>query len=151
SVEVIAEVEDDIKIDLKESELRIDVFRSGGKGGQGVNTTDSAVRITHIPTGIVVQCQNERSQIKNKATAIKVLKSRLFEIKAKEKQDQQQQHYHQKQEIAWGSQIRSYVLHPYNMVKDHRTEHETSNASAVLEGDLDEFIEAFLRSQGGLS
>ncbi len=147
SVEVIAEVEDDIKIDVKEQDLRIDVFRSGGKGGQGVNTTDSAVRITHIPSGLVVQCQNERSQLKNKATALKVLKSRLYEKEATKREAEQQKNYGEKQEIAWGSQIRSYVLHPYNMVKDHRTDFETGNASAVLEGKLDEFMEAYLRYQ----
>lgn len=145
SVEVIPEVEDDIKIDVKEAELRIDVFRAQGKGGQGVNTTDSAVRITHLPSGIVVQCQNERSQLKNKATALKILKSRLYEKEMSKRQAEAQKTYSQKQDIAWGSQIRSYVLHPYNMVKDHRTEQETSNASAVLDGDIDEFLEAYLR------
>ena len=148
SVEVIPEVDDDIKIDVKADEIRVDVFRSGGHGGQGVNTTDSAVRITHVPSGLVVQCQNERSQLKNKATAMKVLKSRLYEREMKKRMDQQQKSYGEKQEIAWGSQIRSYVLHPYNLVKDHRTDHETSNATAVLDGDLDEFMEAYLRSQG---
>jgi peptide chain release factor 2 len=151
SVEVIPEVEDDIKIDVKEAEIRVDVFRSGGKGGQGVNTTDSAVRITHLASGIVVQCQNERSQLKNKATAMKVLKSRLYEMEMKKREAQAQQAYDQKREIAWGSQIRSYVVHPYNMVKDHRTEHETSNANAVLDGALTEFMEAYLRKQGGKS
>ena len=148
SVEVIPEVEDDIKIDVKESELRVDVFRSGGKGGQGVNTTDSAVRITHLPTGLVVQCQNERSQLKNKATALKVLKSRLYEKEMGKRQEAQQKSYGEKQEIAWGSQIRSYVLHPYNMVKDHRTDCETGDATGVLNGDLKEFLEAYLRWQG---
>ena len=148
SVEVIPEVEDDIKIEVKEAELRINVFRSGGHGGQGVNTTDSAVRITHLPTGLVVQCQNERSQLKNKATAMKVLKSRLYEYEMKKRMAEQQKSYGLKQDIAWGSQIRSYVLHPYNMVKDHRTDHETSNAHGVLEGHLDEFMEAYLRSRG---
>ena len=147
SVEIIPEVDDDIKIDVKESDLRVDVFRSGGKGGQGVNTTDSAVRITHLPSGLVVQCQNERSQIKNRATALKVLKSRLYDREALRRQDAQQKTYSEKQEIAWGSQIRSYVLHPYNMVKDHRTDHETGNAFAVLEGELDDFMEAYLRNQ----
>ena len=151
SVEVIPEVDDDIKIDVKESDLRVDVFRSGGKGGQGVNTTDSAVRITHIPTGVVVQCQNERSQLKNKATAMKVLKSRLNELEMSKKMAQQQKNYNAKQEIAFGSQIRSYVLHPYNLVKDNRTNFETSNASAVLEGKLTGFLEAYLRAQGASS
>lgn len=147
SVEVIPEVEEDVKIEVKEQELRVDVFRSGGKGGQGVNTTDSAVRITHLPSGIVVQCQNERSQIKNRATALKVLKSRLYEKEMSKRQETQQDSYQQKQEIAWGSQIRSYVLHPYNMVKDHRTDCETSDATGVLNGDLTEFLEAYLKQQ----
>ncbi len=148
SVEVIPEVNEDIKIEVKESDIRVDVFRAGGHGGQGVNTTDSAVRLTHLATGLVVQCQNERSQLKNKATALKVLKSRLFEREMKIRMAEQQKSYGEKQEIAWGSQIRSYVLHPYNMVKDHRNDHETSNATAVLEGEIDEFMEAYLRSQG---
>lgn len=145
SVEVIPEVDDDFKIEVKEAEIRVDVFRAGGHGGQGVNTTDSAVRITHLATGLVVQCQNERSQLKNKATALKVLKSRLFEREMKRRADEQQKSYGEKDAIAWGSQIRSYVLHPYNMVKDHRTDQETGDATAVLNGDLDEFMEAFLR------
>ncbi|MGH7198229.1 MAG: peptide chain release factor 2 [Candidatus Omnitrophota bacterium] len=149
SVEVIPEVEDDIKIEVKEADIRVDVFRAQGKGGQGVNTTDSAVRITHLATGLVVQCQNERSQIKNKATAMKVLKSRLYEHEMKKREAQAQEAYDQKREIAWGSQIRSYVLHPYNLVKDHRTDHETSNANAVLNGALTDFMEAYLRKQGG--
>jgi len=146
SVEVIPEVEEDIKIDVKEQDLRVDVFRSGGKGGQGVNTTDSAVRITHLPTGIVAQCQNERSQLKNKATALKVLKSRLHEREMERREEVAQKNYNEKREIAWGSQIRSYVLHPYNLVKDHRTDFETSNATAVLNGDITAFLEAYLRS-----
>ncbi len=149
SVEVIPEVEDDIKIDIKEQDIRVDVFRSGGKGGQGVNTTDSAVRITHLPSGLVVQCQNERSQIKNRATAMKVLKSRLYEREMGKRMEAQQKSYGLKQEIAWGSQIRSYVLHPYLMVKDHRTGHETGDANGVLDGHLTEFLEAYLRSSGG--
>ena len=147
SVEVIPEVEEDVKIEVKDHDIRVDVFRSGGKGGQGVNTTDSAVRITHLASGLVVQCQNERSQIKNRATALKVLKSRLYEKEMNKRQELQQQSYNQKQEIAWGSQIRSYVLHPYNMVKDHRTDFETSNAAGVLNGDLTEFLEAHLKRQ----
>ena len=148
SVEVIPEVEDDIKIEVKEQDIRVDVFRAGGHGGQGVNTTDSAVRITHLATGLVVQCQNERSQLKNKATALKVLKSRLVQREMSKRMDAQQKNYGEKEEIAWGSQIRSYVLHPYNMVKDHRTGHETGDATGVLEGDLDEFLEAYLRWNG---
>lgn len=147
SVEVIPEVNDDIKIDVKEADIRIDVFRSGGKGGQGVNTTDSAVRITHLASGIVVQCQNERSQLKNRETAMKVLKSRLFELEMKKRMAAAEKNYNEKQEIAWGSQIRSYVLHPYNLVKDHRTDHETSNATRVLEGDLKDFFVAYLKMQ----
>lgn len=149
SVEVIPEVEDDIKIDIKEQDIRVDVFRSGGKGGQGVNTTDSAVRITHIPSGLVVQCQNERSQIKNRATAMKVLKSRLVEREMGKRMEAQKISYGQKQEIAWGSQIRSYVLHPYTMVKDHRTLHETGDANGVLDGDLTPFLEVSLRNSLG--
>ncbi|MBU1853846.1 MAG: peptide chain release factor 2, partial [Candidatus Omnitrophica bacterium] len=132
SVDVIAEIEDEIEIDIKESELRIDTYRSSGAGGQHVNVTDSAVRITHLPTGLVVQCQNERSQHKNKATAIKVLKARLYELKAEEKKKEMEAQYSKKQKIEWGSQIRSYVMHPYSMVKDHRTSHETSNVNAVM-------------------
>lgn len=147
SVDVIPEVDDDIKIDIKTEEIRIDVFRSGGHGGQGVNTTDSAVRITHLPTGLVVQCQNERSQLKNRATALKVLKSRLYEREAGKRMEEQKKTYGEKQEIAWGSQIRSYVLHPYNMVKDHRTGFETGDTTSVLNGYLDEFMEAFLRKE----
>ncbi len=149
SVEVIPEVEDDIKIDVKAEEIRVDVFRSGGKGGQGVNTTDSAVRITHIPSGLVVQCQNERSQIKNRATAMKVLKSRLYELEMGKRMEAQQKSYGQKQEIAWGSQIRSYVLHPYTLVKDHRTGHETGDAGGVLDGSLTPFLESSLRNSLG--
>ena len=149
SVEAIPEVDDDINIDVKEADIRVDVFRSGGKGGQGVNTTDSAVRITHMASGIVVQCQNERSQIKNRATAMKVLKSRLYEREMASRMAEQKKTYGEKQEIAWGSQIRSYVLHPYQMVKDHRTDHETSDTAGVLDGDLKGFIEAYLRSLGG--
>ncbi len=145
SVEVIPEIEDAIDIAIKPDEIRIDVFRSGGKGGQGVNTTDSAVRITHLATGLVVQCQNERSQIKNRATALKVLKSRLYELEMNKRKKEAQKNYDAKMEIAWGSQIRSYVLYPYQMVKDHRTNHETSNAAGVLDGDLTPFLEESLK------
>lgn len=146
SIDVIPEVSDDIQVDIKESDLRIDTYRAGGKGGQHVNKTDSAVRITHIPTGIVVQCQNERSQFKNKSVSLKILKAKLYEREHMKKVKEQESAYESKKEIAWGSQIRSYVLHPYSMVKDHRTDCETGNAQAVLEGRLDEFIEAYLRS-----
>jgi peptide chain release factor 2 len=144
SVYVYPEVDDDIKIEIDEKELRIDTFRAGGKGGQHVNKTDSAVRITHLPTGIVVQCQNERSQHKNKSMAMKYLKSRLYERELQEKNDKISEENKMKKDIAWGSQIRSYVLHPYKMVKDHRTNLENSNASRVLDGDIDEFIQAYL-------
>jgi peptide chain release factor 2 len=145
SVDVIADLLDDIEIDIKESELRIDTYRSSGAGGQHVNVTDSAVRITHLPTGIVVQCQNERSQHKNKATAMKVLKARLYEAKMEEKKKEMELEYSKKQKIEWGSQIRSYIMHPYSMVKDHRTSHETSNVGSIMDGRLDGFIEAFLK------
>jgi len=145
SVDVIAEVEDNIEVDVKESELRIDTYRSSGAGGQHVNVTDSAVRITHLPTGIVVQCQNERSQHKNKATAMKVLKARLYEAKLEEKKKEMEKENAKKQKIEWGSQIRSYVMHPYSMVKDHRTNYETSNVGAVMNGVIDRFMEAFLK------
>jgi peptide chain release factor 2 len=145
SVDVIAEVDEEIQIELKDSDLRIDVYRSSGKGGQSVNTTDSAVRITHLPTGLVVQCQDERSQLQNKTKAMRVLRSRLYELERSKREAELEKAYQAKQKIEWGSQIRSYVLHPYNMVKDHRTEHETGNTQAVLDGKLDPFIEAYLR------
>jgi peptide chain release factor 2 len=145
SVDVIPQVEGDIEIDIKPEELKVDVYRSGGHGGQSVNTTDSAVRITHIPSGIVVQCQNERSQYQNKQVSMNILKSRLYELKRKEQEEKLSREYDKKQKIEWGSQIRSYVLHPYNMVKDHRTDHETGDAFGVLDGKLDPFIEAYLR------
>lgn len=145
SVDVIPEIEDNINIDIKPQDVRIDVYRSGGPGGQGVNTTDSAVRITHILTGIVVQCQDERSQHKNKNTAMKVLRARLYERERMKQQEGLQREYEKKQRIEWGSQIRSYVLQPYNMVKDHRTDYETSQAQAVLDGRLDGLIEAYLK------
>ena len=145
SVDVTAEVDEDIDIEVDEKDLRIDTYRSSGAGGQHVNVTDSAVRITHEPSGIVVACQNERSQHKNKATAMKILKARLYQLEVEERQKKASLDYASKQKIEWGSQIRSYVLHPYNMVKDVRTNVETSNTSAVLDGEIDEFIESFLR------
>jgi peptide chain release factor 2 len=145
SVEVIPEIDDDIKIEINPNELRIDTYRSGGAGGQHVNVTDSAVRITHIPTGTIAQCQNERSQHKNKAQALKILKSRLYSLEKLERKNKDQKQYDEKEQIAWGSQIRSYVLHPYNLVKDHRTDHETSNATGVLDGNIDSFLAAFLK------
>ena len=146
SVFVYPEVDDEIKIEINEDDLRIDTFRAGGKGGQHVNKTDSAVRITHLPTGIVVQCQNERSQYQNKAMAMKFLKSRLYEKELQLKNEKIDEENKLKKDIAWGSQIRSYVLHPYKMVKDHRTNLENSNAAKVLDGDIDEFIQAYLMS-----
>lgn len=145
SVDVIAQAQEDVKIDIKPDEIKIDVFRSGGHGGQSVNTTDSAVRITHFPTGIVVQCQNERSQYQNKQLGLSILKSRLIELRRREQEEKLAVEYGKKQKIEWGSQIRSYVLHPYNMVKDHRTEYETGDANGVLDGKIDAFIEAYLR------
>ncbi len=146
AVDVIAEVNEDIDIQVPDSEIRVDVYRSSGKGGQGVNTTDSAVRITHLPTGIVVVCQNERSQIKNRASAMNVLKSRLYEKKLDEQRSEMERFYGEKGEIGWGSQIRSYVLQPYQMVKDLRTGMSTSDTQGVLDGDLDRFIYAWLRA-----
>lgn len=145
SVCVTPEVDESIKIDIKESDLKIDTYRAGGKGGQHVNVTDSAVRITHLPTKIVAQCQNERSQYKNKRTAMKVLKSRIYEKELERKRKELAKQHEEKKSIEWGSQIRSYVLHPYSMVKDHRTAFETSNATSVLEGNLDGFMDAYLR------
>jgi len=145
SVDVIPEVEEDADIQVDEKDLRIDVYRASGPGGQGVNTTDSAVRITHLPTGIVVQCQNERSQLKNKHSAMKVLKARLYEKRQQEQEEKLKTMYSEKQKIEWGSQIRSYVLHPYMMVKDHRTGYETGKANQVLDGELDELIEAYIK------
>jgi peptide chain release factor 2 len=146
AVDVIAEITDEIKVDIPETELRVDVYRSSGKGGQGVNTTDSAVRITHIPSGIVVVCQNERSQIKNRAAALNVLKARLYEKRQDEQRSEMEKFYGEKGEIGWGSQIRSYVLQPYQMVKDLRTGVSTSDTQAVLDGDLDRFVNAWLRA-----
>jgi peptide chain release factor 2 len=147
SVFVYPEVSDDIVIQIDEKELRIDTFRSSGAGGQHVNKTDSAVRITHLPTGIVVQCQNERSQHKNKATAMKILKARLYEMELKEKEEKMEELNKTKKEIAWGSQIRSYILHPYKMVKDHRTNKVIQQADRVLDGEIDELIKSYLLSQ----
>ncbi len=145
SVDVIPEVEQDIDIEIKPDEIQIDSFRAGGKGGQHVNVTDSAIRITHLPTGIVAQCQNERSQHQNKLVALNILKSRLYELERRKQEEKLSAEYDKKQKIEWGSQIRSYVLHPYNMVKDHRTDHETGDANGTLDGKIDGFIEAYLR------
>ncbi len=145
SVDVIPAIEDEAPIEINPNDLRIDTYRASSAGGQHVNKTDSAVRITHLPTGIVVQCQDERSQIKNRSKAMKVLRSRLAAVEQEKRDAEQAADYAAKQRIEWGSQIRSYVLHPYLMVKDHRTEHETSNAQAVLDGQLDDFIQAYLK------
>ena len=144
SVFVYPEVDDDVDVDINEADLKIDVYRASGPGGQGVNTTDSAVRITHKPTGIVVQCQNERSQHKNRASCIKVLKARLYEIEKEKQMEDMKDLEKDKKKIEWGSQIRSYVMHPYRMVKDLRTQVETGNIDAVMDGDLGKFIEAYL-------
>jgi peptide chain release factor 2 len=146
AVDVIAEVNEEIDIEIPDSEIRVDVYRSSGKGGQGVNTTDSAVRVTHIPSGIVVVCQNERSQIKNRASAMSVLKARLYEKRLDEQRSEMERFYGEKGEIGWGSQIRSYVLQPYQMVKDLRTGYSTSDTQGVLDGELDKFITAWLRA-----
>ncbi len=147
SVDVIPEIEDDIEIEINPDDLRIDIFRSSGPGGQSVNTTDSAVRITHIPTGISVQSQNERSQLQNKQNAMKVLRARLYELKLKAQEEKISKEYAEKQKIEWGSQIRSYVMHPYSMVKDHRTDAETGNVAKVMDGGIDLFIEAYLKKK----
>ena len=146
SVDVIAEIEDDIDMDIKDEELKIDTYRSSGKGGQHVNKTESAVRITHLPTGIVVACQNERSQFKNKASAMKILKSRIYEKLLDQKRAEMDRFYGEKGEISWGNQIRSYVFQPYQLVKDLRTGAETGNLQAVMDGDLDMFVNAWLRA-----
>ncbi len=146
AVDVIAEVDDDIDIEIKEEDLRVDTYRASGKGGQHVNKTDSAVRITHLPTNIVVQCQNERSQHKNRATALKMLKSKLYEKYEDDKRAEMEKFYGEKGEIGWGNQIRSYVFQPYQMVKDLRTGVDTSNIQQVMDGDLNRFIHSWLRA-----
>ena len=148
SVYVWPELPDDIDIEIDDKDLRVDTFRSSGAGGQHVNVTDSAVRLTHLPTGIVVSCQNERSQHKNRASAMKVLKSRLYDVKLKEQQAKLDQIGGEKRDIAFGSQIRSYVLAPYRMVKDHRTKYQVGDPDRVLDGDLEEFIRSFLLKKG---
>jgi peptide chain release factor 2 len=144
SVFVYPDIEDDIEIEVNEADLRVDTYRSSGAGGQHVNKTDSAVRLTHLPTGIVVACQNERSQHKNRSMAMKILRARLYELEMEKQKEKMEVFTKTKKEIGFGSQIRSYVLHPYRMVKDHRTSHETGNTDAVLDGDLDGFIETYL-------
>jgi peptide chain release factor 2 len=145
SVDVIPEIEDDIEVVIRPEDLRIDVFRSSGPGGQSVNTTDSAVRLTHLETGIVVACQTERSQLQNRQVAMKILRARVYAQRKKEQDERMAKEHGTKQKIEWGSQIRSYVMQPYLLVKDHRTDVETSNVQKVMDGDIDLFIEAFLR------
>ena len=144
SVFVFPSSDDEIEIEIDQNDIRIDTYRASGAGGQHVNKTDSAIRITHLPTGLVVQCQNQRSQHKNKASALKVLKARLYQLELDKEKEAIQDLENKKMEIAWGSQIRSYVFHPYNLVKDHRTNHETGNISAVMDGKIDNFIRSFL-------
>jgi peptide chain release factor 2 len=149
SVYVSPVFDDDIEVEVKSEDIRVDTYRASGAGGQHVNKTSSAVRMTHLETGIVVQCQNERSQLKNRATAMKVLKSRLYEYYRQKQDEERASSAAEKKDIGWGSQIRSYVFHPYTMVKDLRTRHETGNIQAVMDGDLDPFIEAYLRWRAG--
>ncbi|UVT19097.1 MAG: peptide chain release factor 2 [Nitrospira sp.] len=149
SVFVYPELSEDIDVVVEEKDLRIDTFRSGGAGGQNVNKVETAIRITHLPSGIVVQCQNERSQLQNRNGAMKILKSRLFELEQKKKEAEFNAIVGEKKDIAWGSQIRSYVFQPYQMVKDHRTGHQSGNVSSVMDGDLDGFIEAYLKKKLG--
>ena len=147
SCEVIPELDEELDVEINPEDLRIDTYRSSGAGGQHINKTESAIRITHLPTGIVVTCQNERSQHKNKETAMKVLKSKLVEIAEREQKDKIDDLKGVQTEIAWGNQIRSYVFHPYSMVKDHRTNYETGNINAVMNGDIDGFINAYLKAK----
>ena len=145
SLFVFPEIDDAVEVEINDDDLRVDTYRSSGAGGQHVNKTDSAVRLTHLPTGTVVACQNERSQHKNRATAMKIMRARLYELELQKQRERMNALQKTKKEIAWGSQIRSYVLHPYRMVKDHRTGCEIGNADAVLDGDIDKFIEAYLQ------
>jgi peptide chain release factor 2 len=145
SVSVLPQVDTDITIDIDEKDLRVDTYRASGPGGQHVNKTSSAVRLTHIPTGIVVQCQNEKSQHRNRDMALKVLKARLYELEMQRREQKKQEHHQSQKEIAWGSQIRSYVFNPYRLVKDHRSNVEVGNLERVMDGDIDMFIDAYLR------
>jgi len=147
SVYVFPVLDDTIEVNIRPEDLRVDTYRAGGAGGQHVNKTDSAVRLTHLPTGIVVACQNERSQISNRATAMNMLKARLYEYYRNEKEKENAKFAAEKKGISWGNQIRSYIFQPYTMVKDHRTKHETGNIQAVMDGDIDDFIEDFLKQQ----
>ncbi len=148
SVFVLPEIDENIDVEINPADLRVDTYRASGAGGQHVNKTDSAIRITHLPTGIVVQCQNERSQHQNRANAMKILAARLYQKQLDEQREKYKEIESSKKDIAWGSQIRSYVFHPYNMVKDHRTNEETSNTQAVMDGDIDAFIKSFLVNFG---
>ncbi len=147
SCEVMPELSDDVQIDISPEDLKVDTYRASGAGGQHINTTDSAVRITHVPTNTVVTCQTERSQIKNRERAMNMLKAKLFQLKLDEQKAELDEIRGEQKEIGWGSQIRSYVFHPYSLVKDHRTNHEIGNTNAVMDGDLDPFINAYLRAQ----
>ncbi|MBU9712789.1 peptide chain release factor 2 [Evansella tamaricis] len=147
SCEVMPELDDNVEIDISPDQIKVDTYRASGAGGQHINTTDSAVRITHTPTGTVVTCQSERSQIKNREQAMKMLKAKLFQLELEKQQRELDEIRGEQSEIGWGSQIRSYVFHPYNMVKDHRTNHETGNTQAVMDGELNPFIDSYLRSQ----
>jgi peptide chain release factor 2 len=148
AVQVLPEVDDRIAIDIQENDLRVDTFRASGPGGQHVNKTSSAVRLTHLPTGLVVSCQSERSQHRNKDLAMKVLRARLYNLEKRKQEEKKQEMQETQKDIAWGSQIRSYTLQPYRMIKDHRTKHEEGNVDAVLDGDLDRFVEAYLLNPG---
>jgi len=150
AVEVLTPIDEDIQIDIPEEEIKMDVFRSSGAGGQKVNKTSSAVRLTHIPTGLVVACQIERSQHRNRATALDLLKAKLYDIEMRKREEELAEQRGDQKDVAWGSQIRSYVLHPYQMVKDHRTNLETGNVDRVLDGDLDMFVEGYLKWRVGL-
>lgn len=147
AVDVMPEIDDNVEIDLNMADIRVDTFRAGGAGGQHINKTDSAVRMTHVPTGVVVQCQNQRSQIKNREQCMKMLRAKLYELERQKQADFKTELGGDYQAIEWGSQIRSYVFHPYNLVKDHRTSHETGNVNAVMDGELIGFIEAYLKNE----
>lgn len=146
AVDVMPEIDDSVQIDINPADLRVDTFRAGGAGGQHINKTDSAVRMTHLPTGVVVQCQSERSQIQNREQCMRLLRARLFELERQKQADKKAELGGEYQAIEWGSQIRSYVFHPYNLVKDHRTAAETGNVQAVMDGEIELFIEAYLKS-----
>ncbi len=149
SCDIMPEMSDDVDIDIRTEDIKVDTYRASGAGGQHVNTTDSAVRITHLPTNVIVTCQNERSQIKNREAAMKMLKSKLYQLEIEKQQQELAEIRGEQKEIGWGSQIRSYVFHPYSMVKDHRTNTEMGNTQAVMDGEIDPFIDAYLRSQMG--